>query len=195
MPAHAAAPEVASGSALGAGERRVLLDIAHRAVEAAAHRVAPPDVDGALLPEALRDPHAAFVTLTRRGELRGCIGTLDFVRPLWASVLGAARAAALDDPRFPPLEAAELAEVRLEISVLDPPVKLTDPATFDPATQGIIVERGWARGLLLPQVAAERGWDGPTTLRAACRKAGLPATAWRDPQTSLEVFASFHFGD
>lgn len=176
-------------------ERRILLDIAHRAVEAAARRAVPPDVDGALLPEALQGPHAAFVTLTRRGELRGCIGTLDFARPLWASVLGTARAAALDDPRFPPLDAAELEELRLEISVLDPPVKLADPATFDPATQGIIVERGWARGLLLPQVAAERGWDGPTTLRAACRKAGLPPNAWRDPLTSLEVFASFHFGD
>lgn len=195
MPSHAAGTGPVPETAPGVDERRILLDIARRAVEAAARGTAAPSVDDTLLPEALRALHGAFVTLTKFGELRGCIGTLDFASPLWASVLGAARSAALDDPRFPPLEVAELADIRLEISILDPPVELADPATFTPATQGIIVERGWARGLLLPQVAAERGWDGPTTLRAACLKAGLSPGAWQDPGTRLAVFDSVHFGD
>lgn len=144
---------------------------------------------------ALAQRAAAFVTLREAGELRGCIGTLDPSRPVWDAVAMAAVSAALDDPRFPPLTPAELPCIHIDVSVLDLPEPLADPALFDPVSQGIIVTRGLRRGLLLPGVGSELGWDGPRTLDGACRKAGLAADAWRQPGTKLEIFRSIAFGD
>jgi hypothetical protein len=140
-------------------------------------------------------PAAAFVTLEQAGQLRGCIGYLQHDRPLWENVVRAARAAAQEDPRFPPVTAAEVPGLRVTISVLEPPVELADVTRFDPRRHGIIVERGRQRGLLLPQVARARGWDAGQTLAAACQKAGLPPTAWREAGTRLQVFAAREFGE
>jgi AmmeMemoRadiSam system protein A len=123
------------------------------------------------------------------------MGTLEFDRPLWQNVVTAGTIAPREDPRFLPVEEAELARIRLEVSVLAPPVELPGPEAFDAGSQGIIVERSGRRALLLPQVAEEYGWDEATTLDAVCRKAGLPGDAWRWPGTRLLGFRAVHVAE
>ena len=178
-----------------AAEKRQLLAIARRSIEASVSRGdrREPPADG--IPLALTEPAAAFVTIHESGELRGCIGLMRFDAPLWLNVRDAARAAALDDPRFLPVAESELPNIELEISVLDPPVELPDPAGFVAGRHGIVVERGAHRGLLLPQVATEMGWGAVQMLDAVCRKANLPTDAWRDGSARLAVFESTCFSD
>jgi AmmeMemoRadiSam system protein A len=179
---------------LDGSEQRQLLAIARRAIEAAVCR----DVPGpAVEPRSprLSEPAAAFVTIHERGSLRGCIGLMRFETELWQNVRDAAAAAALDDPRFLPVDESELATLELEISVLDPPVDLPSPSGFVAGRHGIVVERGGHRALLLPQVATEMGWDETQMLEAVCRKANLPSDAWREASTRLLVFESTCFDE
>jgi uncharacterized protein len=178
--------------------QRQLLDVARRSIAAAVC----PDAAGveiaaadATLPADLSQPAAAFVTIHENGGLRGCIGLMRFEVPLWINVRDAARAAAMDDPRFLPVAESELPALALEVSVLEPPVDIADPSGFLAGRHGIIVERGGHRALLLPQVATEMGWDAGQMLEAVCRKAHLPGDAWRDPSTRLQVFDSTCFGE
>lgn len=176
-------------------ERRRLLRCARQAIEEAITHGRRLAIDAAEPTATLRLPRGVFVTITDGGELRGCMGSIDFDRPLIENLVDAAISTALRDPRFPPVTADELAAIRLEVSVLERPVELPDPVAFDPTIHGIIVEKGWRRALLLPKVAQERGWDAATTLAAACLKAGLPPDAWRDPGTRLKVFRAVEFGE
>jgi AmmeMemoRadiSam system protein A len=132
------------------------------------------------------------VTLHEHGELRGCMGQLDWDRPVWANVVAAGTIVPREDPRFMPVSVSELPAIRLEISALGPPVELPGPADFDVRAHGIIVERWGRRALLLPQVAQELGWDAQTTLEAVCRKAGLSGDAWRHGDTRLLAFRAVH---
>ncbi len=172
-----------------------VLALAREAVEAAVRRKPAPVVDADRLPPVLRAPAAAFVTLHEHGELRGCMGNLAFDRPLWENVLAAGAIVPLEDPRFMPVSEAELPDIRLEVSVLAPPVELPGPDAFDVDTQGIIVERSGRRALLLPQVAQEYGWDAARTLDAVCEKAGLATDAWRWPGTRLLGFRAVHVAE
>lgn len=140
-------------------------------------------------------PHGAFVTLRKHGALRGCIGQMDFSRPLWENVAVAAVAAGLNDPRFEPVSEGELPQLRLEISVLDPPVPIARWEDFDVTRHGVIVERAGRRALLLPKVAQEFGWGAEQVLRAVCEKAGLPAEVWRDRATRWQVFTAVDFAE
>src|SRR5664279_4260317 len=115
---------------------------------------------------------------------------MQFDVPLWENVREAAAAAALDDPRFLPIAESELPALELEVSVLDPLVELQDPTEVVVGRHGIVVERDGRRALLLPQVAAEMGWNGEQMLEAVCRKAHLPGHAWRDGSARLFVFES-----
>jgi len=144
---------------------------------------------------ALAAPGAAFVTLHVGGNLRGCIGTLERRRSLWSVVGDMAAAAATRDSRFPPLNAADLRALTVEISVLTPDVVIHRPEEIEIGRHGLDVRRDGARGLLLPQVAVEHGFDRETFLSATCRKAGLPASAWRDADTEIRVFEADVFGD
>ena len=137
---------------LDRSDQRLLLDIARLSIDAAVRRGAPAGAALGQPPAALNEPAAAFVTIHERGELRGCIGLMRFDVPLWINVREAAAAAALDDPRFLPVDESELPALELEVSVLDPPVPLPDPAGFVAGRHGIVVERGMRRALLLPQV-------------------------------------------
>jgi AmmeMemoRadiSam system protein A len=123
----------------------------------------------------------AFVTLHLGVELRGCIGSLETDRPVTEVVERCAASAAREDPRFLPVTPAELDALDIEVSVLGPlePLDPVDPAGVEIGRHGLVVEQGSRRGLLLPQVATERGWDQETFLAQACAKAGLPADAWR----------------
>ena len=139
-----------------------------------------------------------FVTLTTRGELRGCVGRIADELPVAEAVRRMTVAAAQDDPRFPPVPADEVARVHIEISVLSRPERV--PAPVDPARvvigrDGVIVRQGRCAGLLLPQVAAERAWKPAAFLAATCEKAGLAADAWRDPRTEVSLFQADVFGE
>lgn len=176
-------------------EQQRLLRWARQAIAAAVNRQPALEIPEIELTDRLRQPQAAFVTLTKGGELRGCIGEMNFTAPLWRNVVEAATAAAMQDPRFEPVRPAELPEITLAISVLEPPVAIERPEEFDVTRHGIIVERGFHRALLLPKVAREYGWDAPTTLAAVCHKAGLPEEAWREPDTRLKVFTAVDFSE
>ncbi|MFQ5927281.1 MAG: AmmeMemoRadiSam system protein A [Terriglobia bacterium] len=172
-----------------------LLGLARRTLEATL-RGNPLDLNALAtsLPDpALAQPAAAFVTLHRQGRLRGCIGHLQPTKPLYRTVADVALAAAFHDPRFPPLEFAELADVEIEISLLSPSCEIR-PEEVEVGRHGLIVSQGFSRGLLLPQVAVEQGWDRETFLEQTCRKAGLPPDAWKQG-ARLEAFTAEVFSE
>jgi AmmeMemoRadiSam system protein A len=179
---------------LTTADRRRLLALARATLEEYLHTGRRPALDD--LPPALRAPGAAFVSLHGQadGELRGCIGTFVVEDPLAATVQEMAIAAATRDPRFRPLTASELDGVELEISVLSPP-RPARPEEVVVGRHGLRIARGWSRGVLLPQVPLEYDWDRETFLAHTCRKAGLPADAWRRPDTTVEVFTAEVFGE
>ncbi len=162
-------------------DRRSLLDLARRTAEAAARGEPAPDLTNPSGP--LREKGAAFVTLKIAGELRGCIGHVQALEPLWESVRDMAEAAAVRDSRFPPLQPAELPVLDVEVSVLTP-LKPIRPDDIHVGLHGLVVRRGSRSGLLLPQVAVEWGWDRAEFLRRTYEKAGIPPDA-RD----VELFA------
>jgi AmmeMemoRadiSam system protein A len=173
-------------------ERAALLGIARGAV--LAHLgVAPAPPLPASGP--LAEPRGAFVTLHVGGDLRGCIGTFRPQGSLAATVAKMAVAAAAEDPRFRPVEAGEIAELRVAVSALEPPRPLADPLAVRIGVEGLVVKRGWSRGTLLPKVAVENGWGAEAFLRHTCLKAGLPPTAWREPGCELEAFEAEEFGE
>ena len=176
---------------LHAKERGELLGIARRTVEG---YVRDRKVPEAPTPAGkLAAPGAAFVTLKKKGRLRGCIGYTEPVAPLFKVVQECAVAAATEDPRFPPVSAGELSSIDLEISVLTPlaPIRAEE---VEVGRHGLMVSGGGRRGLLLPQVPVELGWDRETFLDQTCLKAGLPADAWRRGAT-LQAFTAEVFGD
>ncbi len=132
----------------------------------------------------------AFVTLTKGGQLRGCIGYPVGTKPLITTVAEMTRAAALEDPRFPRVSPSELPSIDFEISVLTPIRKVSDISEIKVGRDGIIISRGFNRGLLLPQVATEYGWDLETFLENTCLKAGLPRDTWKQKGTVIEAFSA-----
>ncbi|MGX7949830.1 AmmeMemoRadiSam system protein A [Oleidesulfovibrio alaskensis] len=149
-----------------------------------AHPAAPP-------PECSAVPQmelGAFVTLELDGVLRGCIGQLTGSGPLYVTVARMAQAAAFGDSRFAPLTAAEAGRVTYCVSVMGPVTPCPDPALIETGRHGLVVRRGAHAGLLLPQVAAEHGWNRETFLEHTCRKAGLAPDAWRSAGTQIFWF-------
>ena len=133
----------------------------------------------------LRRPLGAFVTITLGGNLRGCIGTIVGREPLEENVWRMARAAALEDPRFPPLTAREWERAELEISVLDELTPCPDPALVEVGRHGLALQYAGRTGVFLPQVPVEQGWDREAYLDHLCGKAGVPPGSWRLPQARL----------
>ncbi len=180
-----------------------LVKLARRAIAHALQTgevLSPPEVD-----EPLREPRGVFVTLHEltAGEktLRGCIGIPYPVKPLVEAVIESALNAAFRDPRFPPLEAGEFPQVVVEVSILTPPqlLSVSDPREY-PAhivigRDGLLVEGEWQRGLLLPQVAVEHGFDTVTFLEQTCVKAGLPKDAWRKGAVRVYTFQAQIFAE
>lgn len=138
------------------------------------------------------------MTLKRRadGALRGCIGHLQASGPLGETLAEVARASAREDPRFPPVGPDEVAGLAVEVSILGPFRAATDPlAKLCVGEHGLRIRKGDRTGILLPQVATEHRMDAAGFLDAVCRKAGLPAGAWRDPAARVELFTAEVFGD
>ncbi len=140
--------------------------------------------------EQLHHRSGAFVTLKKSGLLRGCIGRMESELPLWETVATMARAAAFEDPRFPPIVLNELDELSVEISVLTPFEPLRDPSLLEVGKHGLMIEKGYNRGVLLPQVAVDQHWDAAEFLTNVCLKASLPTDAWKDEETRLFVFSA-----
>lgn len=165
-----------------------ILSLARRSiVDALAGRaIAPHDAADGLL----ATHRGAFVTLKSDGNLRGCIGLVESSMPLAGTVARMARAAAFEDPRFPPVEDGELPRIEIEVSVLTEPAVVDDVSDIVLGRDGLIVERGGARGLLLPQVPGDWGWDRDEFLSQTCRKAGLAADAWQSDSTRVLRFSA-----
>jgi AmmeMemoRadiSam system protein A len=168
-------------------ERKSLLELARRALELGV-RTGESLAD---FPqeENLAHPAGAFVTLRLRGRLRGCIGQLPAEEPLALVVAHCAKAAAFDDPRFEPVRAEELPEIEIELSILSPLQDIL-PEMIEAGKHGLSVSRGWQRGLLLPQVAAQFNWNAEKFLEETCVKAGLERDAWKDSSTRIQFFTA-----
>ena len=183
-------------SPLDSNERRALLTLARLALERAVERGAFEGFGVENLPGRLGEPAGAFVTLRRGKQLRGCIGHLEVPPPtsLALTVAMAAQAAAMEDPRFEPVRADEVAELTIEISVLTPFEEIA-PEKVVPGTHGLVIQQGNRRGLLLPQVATEHGLSRERFLEETCAKAGLPRDAWRDAATRVFAFTAEVFSE
>ncbi len=138
---------------------------------------------------ALNQCSGCFVTITQNGQLRGCIGNFQSQQPLYREVVTMAIAAASQDPRFPPMTRADLDNFSLEITVLSPLEKIDNVNQIEVGTHGIYIIKGLNRGVLLPQVATEYGWDRETFLAQTCAKAGLIDDAWQRPDTEIYIFS------
>lgn len=151
----------------------------------------PPDVNSILMEE-----RGAFVTLNRKGDLRGCIGYPEPVKPLAQAVAEVAVSAATQDPRFPPVTLAELDEIQVEVSVLTKPelIEIKKPSQYlekiELGRDGLIIEMGIYRGLLLPQVPVEWNWDIEEFLANTCMKAGLSPDCWLQEGVKIYSFQS-----
>jgi AmmeMemoRadiSam system protein A len=139
--------------------------------------------------------NGVFVTLTKRGALRGCIGYILPVREFEDLVADAAISAAMRDPRFDPLTEDELDEIEIEVSVLSEPKRIESISEIEVGKHGLIVRRGPFQGLLLPQVATEYNWDKLTFLRQTCIKAGLSPDDWKKEDTEIYTFTAEVFSE
>jgi len=180
---------------LSLSQRSSLLRIARTSIEAVLDGRRP-DVDAAQLDDALIRPGGAFVSLhTKDGDLRGCIGSIHAVAPLWQAVSSNAINAAFRDPRFFPLRKDELSIIGIEISVMSPIEIVASADDIVVGRDGLIVSHGARAGLLLPQVATEYGWDRDMFLRQTCVKAGLWPESWRSPSCRIERFSAEVFSE
>ena len=171
--------------------QRELLAIAREALEARVRRLRLSCPDGR---DDGQPRHGAFVTIFCQGELRGCLGRVTSDMPLPRLIRQLAQEVADSDPRFEPVHAGELRDISIEVSVLTPEREVQSVHDIEIGRHGLIVERERRRGLLLPQVAPEHGWDRETFVAHTCLKAGLPPDAWRRG-ARLFVFEAQVFGE
>jgi AmmeMemoRadiSam system protein A len=176
-----------------ADERRAMLQLARASIGRALGQEMPNPkrLDAA----SLQEPRGVFVTLRRLGELRGCIGFVDPRLPLQEAICEVAVKAATEDPRFAPLNRSEFADVELEISILSPLLPVRSPQDIQVGTHGVMIDAGYTRGLLLPQVATEYGWNREEFLEHTCLKAGLSASRWKGPDLRIYTFTTETFSD
>jgi hypothetical protein len=173
-------------------EKSELLALARKSVEFVVQKnqlYEPPASTSA----ALNQERGAFVTLTKSGDLRGCIGYTSAVKPLYMTVRDTATHAALHDPRFQAVSTAELPQLAYEISVLSPLRRVTDIDQIRIGEHGLLMKNGDSEGLLLPQVPVEQKWDRQTFLEQTCRKAGMNANCWKDEDTDIFSFTAVVF--
>lgn len=175
--------------------RRALLALARRSISVAVGVAGNTALDGAEHFPILEERRGAFVTITRARRLRGCVGRIEPDGPLRTLIPSVARSAALEDPRFGAVQSHELKELHIEISLLGVPERLSDWEKLEIGVHGLIVRAGWQRGLLLPQVATQLGWDRERFLDEVCLKAGLAPGAWRAPATVVQSFTAEVFAE
>lgn len=171
-------------------ERVLLLRLAHESI------IAILEVrEISLIPPTshLAEPRGAFTTLYYRGNLRGCVGYVAPVAPVYRTIAESARGAAFEDSRFAPVTLKEAPELKVSLSILSR-LEPIQPDEVEVGRHGLVVSLGANRGLLLPQVPVEHAWDRTTFLEQTCKKAGLPPNAWQTG-ARLEAFTAEAFGD
>jgi hypothetical protein len=159
-------------------EKKELLSLAKKAIHEYVANKKMMEVD--IKNPKLKNDGAVFVTIKEHGALRGCIGHVQAVMPLYQSVVKNAIAASSGDPRFPPMTKDELGDIDVEISILSPMQRVKDVREIEIGRHGLVIRKDSRSGLLLPQVPLEQGWDRETFLRQICAKAGLPENAWKE---------------
>ncbi|HKA90755.1 MAG TPA: AmmeMemoRadiSam system protein A [Haliangiales bacterium] len=174
-------------------EKRELLRIARATLREflAVGRIPP----GAPHKKTLLAPAGVFVTLSEGESLRGCIGTTAAAQPVYKAVQEMAVAAASRDPRFPSVRAEELNLLTIEISVLGARRHIAGPEDIEIGRDGLTIAKGSRRGLLLPQVAVEHGWDAEQFLARTCEKANLGPQDWRSPDATVDAFTAQVFDE
>ncbi|HZY10961.1 MAG TPA: AmmeMemoRadiSam system protein A [Bacteroidota bacterium] len=174
-------------------EKRVLLQLARSALESAVNKV-PIKKQMNPSPNLLK-PSGAFVTIRKGNTLRGCIGYLEPIKSLIDTIQEVTMKAALEDFRFLPVTSEELDEIEIEVSVISPMTLISDCNDISIGEHGLMVEHGNYRGLLLPQVAIEFGWDKDTFLSHTLRKAGIPENLWNSPKLKIFTFTAEIFSE
>lgn len=184
-----------SGELLHEGERKFLIELAREVLTKHVDgRPADSDMEAREgFTNRLSEPRGVFVTLRKKGDLRGCIGYIRGVGPLYRAVMENTVNAA-GDPRFSPVTADELGEITIEISVLTPLERVSSPEDVEVGRDGLYIKKGLQSGLLLPQVAVEQNWTRIQFLDYTCRKAGLPRGAWSDG-AELYIFQAGIFSE
>lgn len=183
-----------SDDELGREEKKRLLEIAKKTIHEHVNNNKRLKINDIINPKLLTK-NGAFVTIKKRGMLRGCIGNFTSDAPLYETIIEMAISASSHDPRFPPVTEGELANLELEISVLSPLRRITDVNEIEVGKHGIYIIKGFYRGVLLPQVATEYGWDRKTFLEQTCNKANLPKDAWKDKDTEILIFSAQVFSE
>lgn len=140
-----------------------------------------------------RQPAGKIDIPERDIRLRGCIGHIQADTPLFQLVPAMTLRAATADPRFAPMEAIELDDIQIEVSILSPLTQIEDIAAIEVGKHGLLLEAGGKRDLLLPEVPVRRGWDREQFLQAVCRKANLPPNYWQNSRAKLFIFTTVVF--
>lgn len=173
---------------LSKAEQKILLKLARKSIAA--------KFSGRELPKfkspfhRLEEARGVFVTLKKENKLRGCIGFVMGVKPLYQTVQEVAEASAFQDPRFSPLKEDELEDTVIEISVMTALRKISSIKMIKVKRDGLLVKRGDSQGLLLPQVAQKNNWKRQTFLEHVCLKAGLDKDDWKNPDTEIMTFSA-----
>jgi len=190
QPEHSQLAQAAPTGEYSPEERRTLLRLAHEAIECA---LGGRELSLSISSPHLAEPRGVFTTIYVHGELRGCVGYPLAITPLYRAVAETSRSAAFEDTRFPPLTVPELPRLEVSLSVLSPLAPIL-AEEVEVGRHGLLVELHGRRGLLLPQVPVEHGWDRTTFLEQTCRKAGLALDAWQHG-AQLNAFTAEIFGD
>jgi len=176
-------------------DKQYLKDIVHWSIttrltqNAALDESTVPEPDNPIFKKEL----GAFITLLKGGDLRGCIGNVVGTRPLYLTIAHMARAAAFEDPRFPPITSEEYGAVSVEISILSPLTLCPNPELIEVGRHGLLIQSGAYSGILLPQVPVEWHWNRTQFLEQTCIKAGLHHEMWKKPETKIYWFEAYVF--
>ncbi len=179
---------------LNTDQQKRLLGLARRSIASRLGLAAETD-NSRFDDEIFSEKCGAFVTIHIKGDLRGCIGYIEGIKPIPETVKEMAEASAFKDPRFSSLSAREYQDIDIEISILSPIEKVNDINEIVVGRDGLIITRGFSRGLLLPQVPVEQGWDRETFLSHTCMKAGLPPDSWKREGVLIEKFSAQVFSE
>lgn len=179
---------------LSVEEKKILLDAARRSINSIFYKEEIPEPDYKKHP-VLKSHAGAFVTLTEKNKLRGCIGYIISDEPLFETVCKAAVQAAEYDPRFMPVTKSEMLKLSIEISVLSEPFPMNSYDEIEIGKHGLILEEKGRRGLLLPQVPVEHHLNKDQYLDAICQKTGFPSGYWRGKNLKMEMFTANVFGE
>ncbi len=174
-------------SKLNLKAQKKLLEIARKTLESFLENGKIPEFE--ISNSQLLEPHGVFVTLRKSGRLCGCIGELETKKPLWKLIIEMVVSAAAKDPRFSPVRLIELPEIKIEISVLSPLKKVDDVGKIKLGVHGVMVEKGLRKGVFLPQVAHETGWNKETFMNQLCfQKVGVSEDSWQKGDVDIFIF-------